>query len=233
MLKEAIEKILSLSTPSIDEINGIKYSDKKLNIIEQPPFNKIQISSLKSLVDYANDFNERVKKVFILVETYNFVKVITKATNEERKCHTVATCLAKSSEFPIEHYLPSENFIVHLKENFVYGQNIKDIIKVVGNTMSTSSIKTNDDGISQSVEVKSGVVSVKKVEIGQIITLNPYRTFNEIDQPNVEYFIRAKKDKDGNVLWALFEIKDKIWESLCVENIKEFIEPLCEDVEVI
>lgn len=53
MIKEALQYIVGLSTPTVQEINGETYSDKPLHRVDYAPLaDPIQLSTLESLVDY-------------------------------------------------------------------------------------------------------------------------------------------------------------------------------------
>lgn len=52
MIKEALQYIVGLSAPVVQEIGNETYSDKPLHRVDSPLAEPIQLSTLESLVDY-------------------------------------------------------------------------------------------------------------------------------------------------------------------------------------
>ena len=77
-----------------------------------------------------------------------------------------------------------------------------------------------DDGISQTVNVRQGVGLKKTERLKSRISLTPYRTFTEIEQPESEFILRL--DNDGKV--GLFEADGGRWKLDAKEQIKAYFE---------
>lgn len=81
-----------------------------------------------------------------------------------------------------------------------------------------------DDGITQKATVKTGLASRGDAVIPSPVTLKPYRTFTEVDQPESRFVFRMKEDKYEGVQCALFEADGGAWKLQAMENIKGYLE---------
>lgn len=61
------------------------------------------------------------------------------------------------------------------------------------------------------------------------VTLKPYRTFTEVEQPESQFVFRMKEDKYDGVQCALFEADGGAWKLGAMEYIKEYLERELED----
>ncbi|MBZ4301937.1 hypothetical protein LAJ58_11255, partial [Streptococcus pneumoniae] len=76
-----------------------------------------------------------------------------------------------------------------------------------------------DNGVSQVATVKTGVASLAKGKAPNPVTLRPYRTFSEVEQPASLFVFRI--DKQANM--ALFEADGKRWVADAVGNIAAYL----------
>lgn len=89
----------------------------------------------------------------------------------------------------------------------------------------SSKITLNDNGIATSVVSRSGVALQTNTPIRPIITLKPYRTFQEVEQPASQFLIRVSErgitfvEADGG-MWKLAArktVRDYLAEKLAPE----------------
>ena len=119
-----------------------------------------------------------------------------------------------------------ENMIICLKSRFAPTEDRDYLVQLLGNITDQQSVQTKDDGITQSATVKSGIQLVGEQRIKPIITLKPYRTFLEVEQPESDFLIRLK---DGRA--ALFEADGGAWEREAVKNVADKLRELLADVQ--
>ena len=115
--------------------------------------------------------------------------------------------------------------IICLKSRFAPTEDRDYLVQLLGNITDQQSVQTKDDGITQSATVKSGIQLVGEQRIKPIVTLKPYRTFLEVEQPESDFLIRLK---DGRA--ALFEADGGAWKCEAVKNIADKLRELLEDV---
>ena len=76
-----------------------------------------------------------------------------------------------------------------------------------------------DNGVSQITTIKNGVSSRVQAKAPNPVTLKPYRTFFEVDQPESKFVFRIN-DTPG---CALFEADGGIWRAAAKTNIAEYL----------
>lgn len=87
-------------------------------------------------------------------------------------------------------------------------------------------MSTNDNGISQTVEARQGVALKTTVQIKPRVPLRPFRTFQEVEQPESEFLIRL--DEEGNI--GLFEADGGMWKLTARQTVKAFLEEKLADL---
>jgi hypothetical protein len=101
----------------------------------------------------------------------------------------------------------------------------------------TENLMTEDDGISQQVNLRRGISGAVKEQktAPSIIQLKPIRTFAEIDQPASEFLFRLKSFGNNTPpSCALIEADCGVWRNAAMLNIKAWLkENIAKDVSVI
>ncbi|MFH5187144.1 hypothetical protein ACHHV8_33680 [Paenibacillus sp. TAB 01] len=228
MIKEAIDKILSLSkhTAPIQtvDINGQTYTSAELTKIKTPLIGNIEVHNLSGIVEYLlSDFDSRLP-VIVHVISPTEVHVLTGLNgNLDRSTLIKATALLPRIRF--NEYADLESFNVMLQSCFVPGSieelrnDRESVLKLVGNVKDEQVMSYGDDGISQSVAAKTGVATVENVAVPNPVYLKPFRTFVEIEQPLSAFVLRMRKGPEV----ALFEADGGAWKVVAIQRIKEFL----------
>lgn len=128
--------------------------------------------------------------------------------------------------FHLIGFLEIEKVIILLKSAFVATESRDKLIAVLGNIMEENIQNTSDDGISQKVVAKTGIATKANVIIEPIISLVPYRTFLEVDQPEGEFLLRLHNGPEA----ALFEADGGAWKIEARRNIKLCFETALADL---
>ena len=69
------------------------------------------------------------------------------------------------------------------------------ILDLLSHMSFDQSVKSDDNGITQTVQVRKGVSFVENKAVRPIVTLAPYRTFQEVKQPESEFVFRVYDDR--------------------------------------
>ena len=82
-----------------------------------------------------------------------------------------------------------------------------------------------DNGVSQqTVTTAGGVVLVGTAPVPNPVTLAPYRTFREIEQPESLFVLRMRTGKDGEKpTAALFEADGGSWKLEAIKRIAAYL----------
>ena len=224
--KEFIEKIEDMTGPKVIETDYGTFSDKQLHRIEDRLVDTTKLSSLSGLATMIkqemNDFNI---PLFVRVSSPEKVDVLG-AVRDDMQREMPYTAIAKFIGFDCDRYMSIENMIICLKSRFAPTEDRDYLVQLLGNITDQQSVQTKDDGITQSATVKSGIQLVGEQRIKPIVSLKPYRTFLEVEQPESDFLIRLK---DGSA--ALFEADGGAWEREAVKNIADKLRELLVDVQ--
>lgn len=74
---------------------------------------------------------------------------------------------------------------------------------------------------AQKATVKTGVASKADAVVPNPVTLIPYRTFLEVQQPASDFIFRMKSA--NGVQCAIFEADGGAWKNEAMDNIKEYL----------
>jgi hypothetical protein len=239
MIREAIDRILEISLPTIFEVDGRQYSTKPLNLIFPKP-TTLEIHTLTGIADYiAADLDDRVwalhdrsdSLVMLMVESYAKVALISRIFKEGLDRHIYITATAIQSEKTWGTFMPPDLFKVTLLTRFVETPELTDLLALVGKVIDEEVKTYEDDGISQTVKTKSGAVIAERV-IPKWFALRPYVTFPEVPQPECRFAVRLKRLPDG-MHAALFEVKGAEWQREAIQEIKGWLQTNTEGVPII
>src|SRR5437870_4623366 len=82
--------------------------------------------------------------------------------------------------------------------------------------------RQGSDGFSQTVTVKAGITRVEKAIVPNPVTLIPFRTFREVEQPSSSFILRLTGGEKPKA--ALFEADGGQWKLEAIKNIKAFFD---------
>lgn len=100
--------------------------------------------------------------------------------------------------------------VVYVVTRFADTEERKRLLDVCGSLTDGTSVESTDDGVSQRVTVKAGVLTAAKETIKNPFTLQPYRSFHEITQVESPFLLRIGKPA-GSVQLALHECDGGAW----------------------
>ena len=221
MIKEAIEKILCLADPVFALVNGKTYI--------RPPFvpamtafpEAIQINNLTGLVDYVRDVKIEVWNLFFAhVRDYNKVLLYSGMSGDFNQRPVVIESISRPCLFKFGHFMDIESFIIQLNAGFLQSAERDELVRFVSGVKFDNQSRIEDNGVSQTLKAKQGVSSlIKDIPVKNIVRLAPYRTFNEIGQPESEFLFRFSHN-DGQPLCGLFEADGEAWKQSAIQSIK-------------
>src|SRR6185312_354996 len=99
--------------------------------------------------------------------------------------------------FAFSGWLLPEQFAISVQTCVKNTPDRERLLELAGGVMSEAITTSSDDGVSQTVAVKSGISLVAKKRIENPFTLAPYRTFAEIEPVPAPFILRARQTKPG------------------------------------
>lgn len=216
VLKDAIEKIEEMSAPGLVHIGdedyivckdgGYTQVKKDLDLPEC-----ITLSSLDAVVTMVK--TEAVKKfspVFVSIPTATSVNVFSEAAKEMREARA-ELYEAKATDVPgwePSVKLPFDQAAVALQTRFQDGSDRDYCLQLLSNITTGAKVPYNDTGVATTVVTQKGVAPQQNQTIKPLVRLRPYRTFQEVKQPESLFLIRIDErgitftEADGG-MWRL------------------------------
>lgn len=228
MLEAAINKILSLAEPHTDVLNDSYYSDKPLRRIDNELYAKpLQVHTLTSIVDYItngmddNDEGIDIDRRFVIhVEDYDKV-LLTRELSTDKRREELLYATDDIKTFPFGQFLPVENFIIAMQAYFIQDDCTAQLVKLVSSVTDSNSVQQTDNGLTQSVTAKTGIVTSSTVEVPNPVQLRPLCTFSEIQQPERRFVFRLRGGENG-VSAALYEADGNAWKHEAIVSIRDY-----------
>lgn len=155
---------------------------------------------------------------------------LTMSANEERtvvdtimevksKFAPLVDVKARIPELFFGRFLSPEQFNIMLQSNFIDDNDRGTLLEFASALKIENGAEIEDNGVSQVATVKTGVASLAKGKVPNPVTLRPYRTFGEVEQPASLFVFRI--DKQANM--ALFEADGKRWVADAVGNVVSYL----------
>ena len=113
--------------------------------------------------------------------------------------------------------------MIEMQANFEMNEDLATILKVAGNVEAKTTANYGDDGVSQKTTIKQGIASKADVLVPNPVTLIPYRTFLEVQQPASQFVFRIRDDR-GNPVFKIVEAEGGLWRNEAMRNIKSYLE---------
>jgi hypothetical protein len=232
-LVELGEQIRDHQVPKTHEIDGRLYLEKQGNLAEvyEPRPSTIQVASLKAIVEYLAANPDNIgHDVFVHVLSPTQVEVIGPEFGHfrQRDTYVKASCGALLPALTLNLVMDQEAFIIMIKSAFLDTPERKTVLDVASKISSKVEAELVDDGVGQTVNIQKSNNRVLPIELPPTVTLAPYRTFYEVEQPASEFILRVT---DGPGL-KLIEADGGAWKMQAVNSVQAWLENELETYQV-
>jgi hypothetical protein len=222
MIKQALEYLIGLGKTEIIQVGEHKFATNTLKKIDEPlvrePFN---ITTLTGIVDYIKegiDCNVIGPEMTIHIESPTSISIYSELAKDKFR-EQLVQARAIVPKIPFDQFFDVESFNILLQSCFEVNGDRSKVLTIVGTVKEENVRTTGDDGISQMVTAKVGIASFDDVKVPNPVSLKPYRTFPEIEQPESKFVFRMQ---DGPRA-ALFEAGGTGWRVEAMLSIKEYL----------
>lgn len=224
MITKAIEKIIAMNTPEQITIAGKNYKRDGYKPVTEYYPEDLSINNLTGIVDFATKNPEKWKDLFIHVRDYNKVVLYKSMTGEFNQRNSIVIAKSRDCQFQFGRQMDVEDFVIALNSTFVQNTDRDYLLNFVSSVRVDANTTLKDDGISQSVTARQGTSSlVSNIDIKPIVNLIPFRTFDDVDQPESSFVFRMKIHKNETTpSLALYECDGAKWKQTAIQNIKKF-----------
>jgi hypothetical protein len=196
-----------------------EYDLQELNPRKYAPI--LELQTLKSLVDYLRSDNDLIsdRKLLVVVDSYQKVSVYNQVDFENGKRPQLVSVRASVPVIPFSNWRDQEEFNIMLQSMFINDADRNLVLDFASHLKIEKGAEVQDNGISQMATVRDGVASLAQAKTPNPVTLRPYRTFNEVEQPASQFVFRV--NKLANL--ALFEADGGKWKLEAVESIANYL----------
>lgn len=222
-LKAALQYIVGLSDTKTFEIDGKTYADSELKPVEEPRYylRGVQFGSLDAIIKMVKAelkmFTDSTFPMYIRVTDYKTVDVFS-APDDRAKREWPYSAVCEDTSFH-EGYRTQQEAIIELRSRFLPTPDVDYLLSLISTINNEQGVRSEDNGVTQTITAKSGVSMLQTVEIKPRVLLQPFRTFREVPQPESEFILRL--DERGNV--GLFEADGGVWKMEAKDNILTFL----------
>ena len=131
---------------------------------------------------------------------------------------------AQVPEFRYGSYMDHESFLIALQSKFIPNDDRELLMKFAGTVENGSLAQYGDDGVTQKATIKTGIASKGDVIVPNPVTLRPFRTFVEVEQPESAFVFRMREGGRGDIECAIFEADGGAWKNAAMKGIKEYLQ---------
>ena len=200
MLKEAIEKIEELAKPIIldkgDRTYAVNKDGEAQEIIPEVVYQScLYLNSLDALVQMVKTEGtraDRPDKLYLSVKDHMTVTCFGHPQHDLRE-DRIFYYEAAAKDVPGwdgEVKMPFDRAAVALQTRFQDGGDRDYALTLLSQITCGAKVTYNDTGIATTVVTNKGVSLQQNSTIRPIVKLRPYRTFQEVDQPEGLFLIR-------------------------------------------
>jgi len=233
MLKEFIAHIQKTTQPLIQQVgNSIFGVTGSGNVTEIRPTidhpDTLPLHSLEALVKMVQtEAADMDTPLYITIPNHLTVRCFGQPDAGARYFRQVYY-EAKATDVPgfSDGFREQEKAIIELRSRFAPGDGVEYLLDLLSRISKDSNVSTTDNGVSQTVEARQGVVIKNTVPVRPRVPLRPFRTFQEVEQPESEFLLRL--DDEGNI--GLFEADGGMWKLTARQTVKVFLEEKLADL---
>lgn len=211
-----VKALAELMQPFLTVINGVEYSNKGFEPIMPPMADYLQVHSLSAVVDFCEYELTEDDEYVIHIETPGLVWVRGSIDPTYRQREKLLCCVPVLEPFLFGKEIPVEQFVIKMQALFVQDDTTAAILKRAGNMTAEAKTTIEDDGVTQRVTVRNGIAKVTDAEVPNPVTLRPYRTFTEIEQPASKFVFRINTDAPS---CALYEADGGAWKNDAIASV--------------
>lgn len=242
LVREAEAKVVTIDG---QEYTTVPLHDARKPLPEPEPFRAHTLTGfLNYLLPFPVGMDELDPKDHVVqVRGPTEVRYVSRVFGHHQQRFTYATATtvnlaASSALFGFERFLPAEDFTIALQALFQDSHDRARVLQISGLVQDSKVSTQEDDGVTQAVQVKAGLSFKEEMKIPNPVTLVPFRTFREVEQPASTFILRGKPGgKPGGAagaLFGLFEADGRAWELEAIANIARFLqEKLPNEIRVI
>ena len=228
MFKEAIQHIQETAArPFLQEIDGVTYLiDREGQYQQVKPELEYQeelaLTSLDALVKLVRTEASKQEYPLYITIPDHLTVVCFGQPDSELHFRRISYYRAKATDVPgwqSDVKMGFEEMQIALRTRFQETADAAYAMKLLSDITTGGKITFNDNGVATSVVTQKGVALQANEAIRPIVKLKPYRTFQEVEQPESPFLIRVSERGI-----SFTEADGGMWKLKARETIKAFLE---------
>ncbi|WP_039242509.1 hypothetical protein [Clostridium botulinum] len=229
MNREALEYLVGLGEEKeilVETKQGV-FTTRNLRRVEMPRAETLTVSTLTGFVDYIkSNIDMLPEHLLIQVKSHDEVRLYSPLNSDREREEFIQAEAILPNNVVYDRFISTEQFNIMLQSSFVDAGDKELLLKYTGLIRDEAVKSTGDDGVSQAVTIKTGVASVGQAVVPNPVTLAPYRTFPEIQQPLSKFIFRMQEGPKA----AIFEADGGAWRNQAIKNIKEYLKKELQEI---
>lgn len=193
----------------------------------------VGLNSLTGFVEYVKtaeiDSTHRTLGAFVHVESPIKVALRLSAETIDERYRRTALAVATTEMLGAPTIAwgaqaPVELMVIFLQTWFVADAARDALLRVIGNVKDETVAGAHDDGVTQQVHASRGVAFKDNIAVPNPVTLRPFRTFREVEQPASVFVVRAKAGQEGGLpTFALHEADGGQWKLEAMQTVAAYL----------
>jgi len=134
---------------------------------------------------------------------------------------------AKAEDIPgwRDAYFTYEEAVIALRSRFIPNEGTAYLLELLSRVSKQAEINTHDNGITQTTVAKKGIALLGTEIIRPIVPLRPYRTFQEVEQPESDFLVRIQEGKgDAENRIGILGADGDMWKLAARRIIRAYLE---------
>lgn len=225
---EAIDRLADHVNVNVEEYDGVHFhvGADGAKALVYPKRAAVHVFGLDQLLNYAREAltEDTGAPALINVLSENRVQIIDAAEDKNRAVNVFAEVDFSKlyASFPFGKELTQEQFIIELMTKFVDDEARTELLNLVSKVRAEKIRASDDDGFSQVVSTKAGAVLAQEQQIKNLWILKTFKTFPEIDQPEIPYVLRLYQRDSEMPKFALHDCDGGAWKVNVAKKIREY-----------
>lgn len=218
MTGEAVKEVIFLQK-RIDELENPLYMDKR------PSMHRVK--TLEALVSYLFDNHDgvNIQDCTIIVEDIDRVTVYAPVSGVKNDRHPLITASpVEFAKLSTGIDLTQEEMIIQLQALCIRTDETINLIHAISGLTYVEKVNSEDDGVKTDLNIALHITCTNK-KPESIITLQPYRIFPEVRQPESQMLVRISSRNKVPVV-KLIEVDGGMWKIQAMKNIKDHLKEL-------
>lgn len=223
MNTELMHDVLQLAEPKEVKLDSRTYTTRPVHAVKEPLPSELKVSTLTAVKDYLVSNRDRLdlETLIIHVSGPTEVRVLSTLLGDfrERATHLRAVPRLPDYAESFNRTMGTDTFIPLLQSLFLPNEHRDKLLMLVSNVQLDEGANLKDDGMTQTVTVKKGA-RFENESIPNPVTLFPYCTFPDVEQP--ERMFTFRMNADGGC--KLIEADGGAWKQVAALSVKDWLD---------